>query len=402
MENIFWIDKYIARPGHHVPRSRRALDREELLNRRGSQELITAVRDGNLTRGAAEVIAKFDKTEQAKLLAMGPDYAREEAKRRRSLRKWATRNRHLITGWADGQSTFTRSPAWLRDQWWWSWHITTGCHQVCRWCNAFDVAMRIDEEVLDFLRLSMSKFALPTNLSLNEMMLRMKLEQRPRLNPMTVEGEKILKLGISNEEKAMRFKPRIWRDRLTAPLNTPLPDDEDPASRTVMVSPCGDLFQLAPLRKDARREKSDGEVVRAWDQWVNEVLVSCASAPQWTFLLQTRAPERFKDFDIPANCWVGAPVSTQEQYNRTSEILRDHAFNDSFVVFEPLLELIQPDDLSWARRIYIGGKTETNRSAGNRPDPTWVKTLKDAAKRDWVPCFDLPSLKVQRKRGAHS
>jgi DNA repair photolyase len=73
-----------------------------------------------------------------------------------------------------------------------------------------------------------------------------------------------------------------------------------PDGYVVFVQSCGDLFAY--------------EIDKTW---IWQVLNYISKFPQTTFLLQTKNPERFFDFNIPQNCILGTTIETNRDYGLT-------------------------------------------------------------------------------------
>ena len=73
-----------------------------------------------------------------------------------------------------------------------------------------------------------------------------------------------------------------------------------PDGYVVFVESCGDLFAYG-----------------IDDTWIWQVLNRICKFPETTFLLQTKNPERFFDFDIPQNCILGTTLETNRDYHMT-------------------------------------------------------------------------------------
>lgn len=73
-----------------------------------------------------------------------------------------------------------------------------------------------------------------------------------------------------------------------------------PDGFVIFVQSCGDLFaNLVP------------------DAFILKVLNRIREFPQTTFLLQTKNPERFFDFEIPENCILGTTIESNRPYSLT-------------------------------------------------------------------------------------
>lgn len=73
-----------------------------------------------------------------------------------------------------------------------------------------------------------------------------------------------------------------------------------PDGYIIFVESCGDLFAYGIP-----------------DSWIQKVLNYISKFPQTTFLLQTKNPERFFDFNIPQNCILGTTIETNRDYHMT-------------------------------------------------------------------------------------
>jgi len=73
-----------------------------------------------------------------------------------------------------------------------------------------------------------------------------------------------------------------------------------PEGYVIFVQSCGDLFAYGIP-----------------DLWIQRVLNYINTFPQTTFLLQTKNPERFFDFNIPQNCILGTTLESNIDYKLT-------------------------------------------------------------------------------------
>lgn len=73
-----------------------------------------------------------------------------------------------------------------------------------------------------------------------------------------------------------------------------------PDGYIIFVQSCGDLFAYG-----------------IDETWIWQVLSYISRFPQTTFLLQTKNPERFFDFNIPQNCILGTTIETNRNYHMT-------------------------------------------------------------------------------------
>lgn len=147
------------------------------------------------------------------------------------------------------------------------------------------------------------------------------------------------------------FEPMFHHERLGDPAKMKKP-------QTIFVCSMADLF---------------GDWVP--DGWINTVYMSMLRAPQHTYILLTKNPNRaghrlidnFYQFgvkywpsQIPQNWWIGASVERTRFTGRIDDLLRIPTKN-RFVSFEPLLGNVTSDDfplnLAGINQVIIGAQT---------------------------------------------
>lgn len=108
------------------------------------------------------------------------------------------------------------------------------------------------------------------------------------------------------------------------------------------------------------------------DDWINRVLFTCRTSNH-IFMLLTKFPVRYYEFDIPANCWIGVSVTSSEDRKRV-ELLSDMSCKYvKFVSIEPLLGSMDGIDFSNMDHLFVGAQTGPGSIA---PDPEWIRSIK--------------------------
>jgi protein gp37 len=177
-------------------------------------------------------------------------------------------------------------------------------------------------------------------------------------------------------------------ERLDQPLRWRTP-------RMVFVNSMSDLFH---------------EVVS--DAFVDRVFDTMAAAPQHTFQVLTKRPERMRDYmqrrtaqgdDVLGNVWLGVSIENRRVISR-ADVLRETPAAIRFISAEPLLGPLLPvgamgdywghpyhrvisdaalslDGIDW---LIVGGES----GARHRPiDPNWVRDLRAEAQRTGTTFF---------------
>jgi len=106
----------------------------------------------------------------------------------------------------------------------------------------------------------------------------------------------------------------------TAPQFYPKRIDEPRSVRDkiIMTVAYGDLF---------------GEWVPA--EWIESVLKVIRETPRNTYVLLTKNPERYDEFDLPANVYAGTTVEDQSKMFRAHELLK--LKNKKLLSIEPIM-----------------------------------------------------------------
>lgn len=161
-----------------------------------------------------------------------------------------------------------------------------------------------------------------------------------------------------NVNYAAGFQPAIYPDRLNAPSNTTIDKNATTNQRNVFVC-------------------SMSDIMGAWNpvSWINAIIEQCKKNTQFNFLLLTKNPKRYLDFDFPANCWLGATIDCQARVKATLDVMRQlkDRRHLTWISFEPLTESLSFGDslkcIDWA---VIGGQTGANKFF---PDIDWTAKL---------------------------
>lgn len=132
------------------------------------------------------------------------------------------------------------------------------------------------------------------------------------------------------------FEPHFYPERLNEPLHRFVP-------AIIGVSFMGDMF-----------------CERVPSEWIWKIIEACRHAYWHRFLLLTKNPGRYPEFNIPPNCWCGTSVTGQgggiesEEYMRIDQLL-ELDFKRRFVSIEPFIGDTLLTNALAAEWIIVGG-----------------------------------------------
>lgn len=164
-----------------------------------------------------------------------------------------------------------------------------------------------------------------------------------------------------NCDDCFNFRPHVHEERLHQPFFVKKP-------KRIFADSTGDPLKWA----------SD-----AWLKLWIEVMREC---PWHTFMILTKNPWRYADFDWPENCWLGVTVESSQQYERISQLKwGGNPHNLKFVSFEPLLGRLRfaLEGIDW---VIVGAETGP-RAEDHAPAKWWVKDIIRICRMDDIPVF---------------
>jgi len=158
-------------------------------------------------------------------------------------------------------------------------------------------------------------------------------------------------------------KPRLIEKEFQVPLVVP-------DGYVIFVQSCGDLF---------------GHWIP--DTWIMRILEHIRNFPQTIFLLQTKNPARFFDFDIPKNCILGTTIESNRDYGDTKAPLPKERFlafkempeeQELMVAIEPVKDFDLGTMLAWIAVIrpkFVSVGADSGENNLTEPSSQKLKTL---------------------------
>lgn len=156
------------------------------------------------------------------------------------------------------------------------------------------------------------------------------------------------------------FRPKLNKPEFTRQFN--------PGS-SVFVTDLGDLFGYWVPK-----------------EWILEVLEYIKKFPETKFVLHTKNPSRFLEFDFfqTPNVYIGTTIETNRYYEHITKapapILRAQAmekipYNKKYITISPLMDFDLDEMVSWIKKIKPEGiEIGANVYEGvNLPEPSWEK-----------------------------
>jgi len=139
--------------------------------------------------------------------------------------------------------------------------------------------------------------------------------------------------------------------------------------------------RLGELRKARKPRKifvvSMGDLFGEWvpTQWIIDILQVCNNNPQHAFMFLTKNPRRYYDFEFPLNCWLGATITSRDDFDKYG--FYKHKFvdvsNKTFLSLEPLFGGFEEIDFRGVDLIIVGADSRRGQPA---PKREWVRSIK--------------------------
>ena len=180
------------------------------------------------------------------------------------------------------------------------------------------------------------------------------------------------------------FDPQFFPERLAAFKNTKIPGSVNAKSRNVLVCEMGDMLNPA-----------------IEDSWIEQTVEAMFDAPQWNFLVRTKFPNRYNDFNWPDNTWLGAIVTNQAEADAVGDAFKAGKYRDciQFLSCYPLRENIvfKPGTLANISWIIIGPTVGNSKIDPNQPEWNWVENIVLKARENDCKVYFMSNLKVAPK-----
>ena len=138
----------------------------------------------------------------------------------------------------------------------------------------------------------------------------------------------------------MQFTPLFHEERLEAPAHTIVPGEAETDARLGRVFVCsmGDLYGKWVPR-----------------EWIEKIHASCIANPQWQYLMLTKFPQRYLEFEAPPTAWFGTSVDRQHRVKIAETAFRQITnVAVRWLSLEPMLEELKFSDLSMFDWTVIG------------------------------------------------
>ncbi len=131
------------------------------------------------------------------------------------------------------------------------------------------------------------------------------------------------------------------------------------------------------------------------DQWIDAVLQITTLAPQHSYQILTKRPERMKKYlsnivckykeKIPSNLWFGVTAENQQMADHRIPLLVETPVANRFISIEPMIEAVDIssyiDQIDW---VITGGETGIK---ARYMDPAWAKAVMMLCREHQVPFF---------------
>lgn len=133
-----------------------------------------------------------------------------------------------------------------------------------------------------------------------------------------------------------------------------------------------------PLKEGKSKNIFVGSMCDLFGDWVpssviNRILDVAYNCGQHQFLFLTKNPSRYKEFEFPRNCWLGATITKMEDFIGYYEHGGITNKNKCFLSIEPLLGGFSPIIEFGFDKIIVGAMTGPG---AVKPTREWIESIK--------------------------
>ncbi len=183
--------------------------------------------------------------------------------------------------------------------------------------------------------------------------------------------EKVQKLySRTREEAYSSFRPRLWPEKFDSPHNTPVPENNASGNRNVLLGSTGDLF---------------GNWVES--EHIETILGIVRDTPQWNYILLTKNPKRYLEFELPVNCWAGVKIDVQKEIKPAIKIFKNLRASLKFVSCDPMVVWLLFPTLACFDWMIIGPRPKTRKRPAFYPPKIWTTSLTKQARESGCKVF---------------
>jgi protein gp37 len=129
-------------------------------------------------------------------------------------------------------------------------------------------------------------------------------------------------------------------------------------------------------------------------EWIDAVMSSVRSAPQWNFLFLTKFPQRLADIDWPSNAWVGTSVDEGHRVKIAEKYMANVNAPVRWLSLEPLRERLTFEHMAIFDWVVIGGQSKSTGAPAFQPQWEWVEHLMAQAQNAGCQLYFKPNLDI--------
>ncbi len=136
------------------------------------------------------------------------------------------------------------------------------------------------------------------------------------------------------------------------------------------------LIQPALVKKPARI--FIGSMCDLFGEWVDktwiwQILDVVRQNEHHEFMFLTKNPKRYREFNFPENCWIGATIESQTYYKRYFEIVKySNTHVKKFISIEPILSDFYDGRFQGLDLVIVGAMTG---AGAVKPEKGWIDSI---------------------------
>jgi protein gp37 len=120
--------------------------------------------------------------------------------------------------------------------------------------------------------------------------------------------------------------------------------------------------------------------------WLDKIIEKMRECSQHTYIILSKRPQLYQNFEFPKNVWLGTSISTHKDMRRVDNLYKYVEDNLRLVSIEPLKGFIERYFSCEVQWIILGAETG-NAKGKSPPEDFWIQSIVDNTRDLEIPLF---------------